>query len=55
VKLASSRRDSFSFRGQTKRTPERRLWRSTYFVQVAQGRRLGRELPYALIKGAVDE
>jgi hypothetical protein len=26
-----------------------------YFMQVAQGRRLGHELPYALIKGAVDE
>jgi hypothetical protein len=26
-----------------------------YFVQVAHGRRLGHELPYAIIKGAVDE
>jgi hypothetical protein len=25
------------------------------FVQVAHGRRLGNELPYALIKGALDE
>jgi hypothetical protein len=32
-----------------------RLWRSMYFVQVAHGRRLGHELPDALIKGAVDE
>jgi hypothetical protein len=34
---------------------QRRLRRSMNFVQVAEGGRLGHELPYALIKGAVDD